>query len=355
MAFPVEIRTGLFLGDRAAGEALATDGNPIFSRVISLGCPIMKITNFSQLSFPCLLDEETANLLELLPDCVSYIKECLVDERTDLGENVNVKSEETKISQNLSKGHLGRSKPGTVLVHCEAGRSRSVAVICAYLMKTESLNFEKSLAEIKIVAPLSQPNDGFAQQLRLFSAMGCTIDPTRPAYRHFRAQQLALKRQNEGWLDAAALAEALPGMSGEGGGVDGELYRCRKCRRVLGTHASVLPHEQGEGQSSFKYRKQGAQPNGQGSGGACTSVFLEPLAWMHGSGITEGGYQVEGKLQCPQCAGRLGSFNWAGEQCSCGSWVTPAFQVHKTKIDVIRAIPPPSSIRQPCPLVVRPK
>lgn len=60
-------------------------------------------------------------------------------------------------------------------------------------------------------------------------------------------------------------------------------------------------------------------------GTECTSLFLEPLSWMNESGIAEG--NVEGKLMCNGCSSRIGSFAWSGEQCSCGAWVTPAFQV----------------------------
>ncbi|MCL7027438.1 hypothetical protein MKW94_010328 [Papaver nudicaule] len=42
---------------------------------------------------------------------------------------------------------------------------------------------------------------------------------------------------------------------------------------------------------------------------------------------------IEQKLLCLGCNARLGSFNWAGMQCSCGTWVNPAFQLHKNLID----------------------
>ena len=42
---------------------------------------------------------------------------------------------------------------------------------------------------------------------------------------------------------------------------------------------------------------------------------------------------------------RLGSYCWSGMQCSCGTWVAPALQVVKSKVDemslVPRAAPPP--------------
>jgi hypothetical protein len=45
----------------------------------------------------------------------------------------------------------------------------------------------------------------------------------------------------------------------------------------------------------------------------CTSIFIDAaLEWMGEMSETEG------KLQCPKCSGKVGSWNWAGAQCSCG-------------------------------------
>ena len=63
----------------------------------------------------------------------------------------------------------------------------------------------------------------------------------------------------------------------------------------------------------------------------CQSLFVEQNQWMES--LVLGSSQ--GKLTCPKCSGRLGSFNWAGLQCSCGQWITPAFQIHKARIDLI--------------------
>jgi len=41
----------------------------------------------------------------------------------------------------------------------------------------------------------------------------------------------------------------------------------------------------------------------------------------------------EGKLVCPNCDTRFGSYVWSGDQCSCGFWVVPAIQVPKSKVD----------------------
>jgi len=59
---------------------------------------------------------------------------------------------------------------------------------------------------------------------------------------------------------------------------------------------------------------------------SCSSWFLQ-------SEVTTLLEQVEGKVACPKCATRIGSYNWSGMQCSCGAWVTPAVQVVKSKDD----------------------
>ena len=46
-----------------------------------------------------------------------------------------------------------------------------------------------------------------------------------------------------------------------------------------------------------------------------------------------GNCEVQGKLRC-SCGHKLGSYHWAGMQCSCGAWVTPAFAVGKARVDV---------------------
>lgn len=66
----------------------------------------------------------------------------------------------------------------------------------------------------------------------------------------------------------------------------------------------------------------------------CSSYFLEgALDWMDAS-------QVEGKLHCPKCGHRVGTLKWAGGQCSCGTWVTPAIQISMGKVDRRSKRPP---------------
>ncbi|VDK32248.1 unnamed protein product [Gongylonema pulchrum] len=50
----------------------------------------------------------------------------------------------------------------------EAGMSRSIFVIAAYLMKRFRWTAKKALQHIQQIRPVAQPNDGFLQQLHIF-------------------------------------------------------------------------------------------------------------------------------------------------------------------------------------------
>ena len=57
---------------------------------------------------------------------------------------------------------------GTVLVHCIWGKSRSVACVVAFLMRTQGMTLELALAYVQEKRPVAKPNEGFMQQLRLY-------------------------------------------------------------------------------------------------------------------------------------------------------------------------------------------
>ncbi|GLT80087.1 hypothetical protein SLA2020_515460 [Shorea laevis] len=108
------------------------------------------------------------------------------------------------------------------------------------------------------------------------------------------------------------------------------IYRCKKCRRIVAAEDNIVPHERGKGEQCFKWKKRSGNPwDTENEPAECSSIFVEPLKWMQ---TVQEGF-VEEKLQCMGCKARLGSFNWAGMQCSCGAWVNPAFQLHKSRLD----------------------
>lgn len=90
------------------------------------------------------------------------------------------------------------------------------------------------------------------------------------------------------------------------------LYRCRTCRRLLAASSNIMPlNDDGE------------------TGNDDASLFVNPMKYME-SGILG---VMQGKLYCPKCNARLGSFNWAGMKNNRGVLVVPAFQLHLSRMD----------------------
>jgi dual specificity phosphatase 12 len=52
--------------------------------------------------------------------------------------------------------------------------------------------------------------------------------------------------------------------------------------------------------------------------------------------------ELDGKLECPKCKAKVGTYAWQGMRCSCGKWVTPSFTLGKSKVDEVRRVRPPA-------------
>lgn len=59
---------------------------------------------------------------------------------------------------------------GRVLVHCNAGISRSVSIVVAYLMSRHCQSLSEALKIVKTARPRARPNEGFLKQLQIFEA-----------------------------------------------------------------------------------------------------------------------------------------------------------------------------------------
>lgn len=137
------------------------------------------------------------------------------------------------------------------------------------------------------------------------------------------------------------------------------VYRCKKCRRIVASKSNIITHKPLPNAQRTKELKLDAysddntgimidqisdklKENSLSSDRSsdvdidvCKDVyFLEPLAWM--DGILR---QTNGKLHCPKCQSKLGSFSWTmGCHCPCGTQVSPAFYLVPSKVELSRSV-----------------
>lgn len=57
---------------------------------------------------------------------------------------------------------------GSILVHCNAGISRSSTIVIAYIMKEREESLLSAFELVKSARPIAKPNPGFMKQLRIF-------------------------------------------------------------------------------------------------------------------------------------------------------------------------------------------
>lgn len=216
--------------------------------------------------------------------------------------------DETKqfIDEGLSKG--------VVLVHCYYGVSRSATVVIAYIMQKYTLSYSEAFEKVKAKRSIVFPNQGFVAQLKLYKEMGFKIDKNHIKYKLYRLGMAAdkVKRAKilpQDFFDLIKPDPALIRIQPEP-----NVYRCKKCRRILASESNLITHQDIQA----------------GAKGLCMKTyFLEPISWMNN--ITQ---STQGKLHCPKCGVKLGSFSWImGCQCPCGCQVAPAFYLTPSKVD----------------------
>ncbi|XP_074496958.1 dual specificity protein phosphatase 14 [Sebastes fasciatus] len=66
---------------------------------------------------------------------------------------------------------INQNQTGRTLVHCTAGRSRSPALIMAYLMRSEGLSLRRAHEVVLDRRPFIRPNAGFWRQLMDYEKM----------------------------------------------------------------------------------------------------------------------------------------------------------------------------------------
>jgi dual specificity phosphatase 12 len=170
-------------------------------------------------------DEEGADLLAALPPAVAFL-------RAALGGGAGADGAPPAV--------------GRVLLHCDAGVSRSAAIAAGYLVAAAGLSADAALAAVRAAHPPASPNDGFLAQLALWGAMGGRLDAGSAGYRRFAMERVGRRWAEEGDVDESALAEAQDGSGASAGSAEAAaaaaatLYRCRKCRQLLATSRNAI-------------------------------------------------------------------------------------------------------------------
>ncbi|PWN90208.1 hypothetical protein FA10DRAFT_266696 [Acaromyces ingoldii] len=186
-----EIIPGLWIGDLAC--ALATDYLSLAG--ITHIVTAMKQRLPSPMSLPdgrkieratmhhvAIDDVDEAPILVHLPQAIDFIDEALRQTWLDEGEGIE------------QGGQWATMGEGTVMVHCQAGVSRSVAIVTAYLMKTRRLSLKEALALVQSRRSQAGPNAGFMHQLELYEAAGCHVDLRNQQIRRFLMSQASILR-----------------------------------------------------------------------------------------------------------------------------------------------------------------
>ncbi|OON19075.1 dual specificity phosphatase, catalytic domain protein [Opisthorchis viverrini] len=240
---------------------------------------------------------------------------------------------------------------GGILVHCAMGVSRSATIVIAYVMRKNKLSYDSAL-EIVMKKRLVYPNIGFVNQLKLFEVMKWKVDRKSPVYtqyasiRTFRGSNIAYNRTDS----STTIATRDP--------VQPATFKCRKCRRALFSSANLVSHclpdsttpssesVDVDGEDNVEISTvliKGITLNAVPTPCTRDELFTDPLEWTRPYT-----HEVEGKLYCPGCQAKVGSFNWCGERCVCGTWVTPAFHFNRNHLDRIdRRLASSQSTTQP--------
>lgn len=211
---------------------------------------------------------------------------------------------------------------GACLVHCYGGVSRSATLVIAYLMKKYSISVDVAMQRVKNKRFCACPNAGFLSQLKLYEAMKNTLDEGNIDYKIFSLYHLGKKLSSGDNFSAVHdYSSKLKGQNFEG-----EQYKCKQCRKSLFHQSNIIPHLQGQDLYWNNFKQQLIM---QLSQNICKhSLFIEFLPWM-----TEAQNVHSGKISCPECGSKIGSFSWKGQPCSCGATISPSFKIIESKMD----------------------
>lgn len=127
-------------------------------------------------------DEESEPIIVHLPRANELISDVLAERWVEGEQGGEI--DEPRPSDG-KWGHWETTGEGTVLVHCQAGCSRSVALVAAYIMATRGLTRDEALDLIRARRHQAEPNPGFMEQLDLYERAGYQVDLRHAPIRRF--------------------------------------------------------------------------------------------------------------------------------------------------------------------------
>lgn len=134
---PAKITENIFLGSQDCCEWDVLQTYKI-SYVLSVGIDCLVKYSDVNYKFVNCLDLPDTNLNDVLKECLSFI-------------------------MTADQNHC------YILVHCNAGVSRSAAVVIGYLVSVLGYDYEYAFNVVKKQRPCIRPNDGFVKQLKKLS------------------------------------------------------------------------------------------------------------------------------------------------------------------------------------------
>lgn len=147
------------------------------------------------------------------------------------------------IQKELDKGH-------GVLVHCQAGISRSATIVTAFLMYSRKLDAATALEMIRKVRPNVEPNEGFLHQLEIFHQASYKFTSKDKSIRMFYMERTLEEIMNgDGTLPSDNMFARRPCSPTDSSPntpviAPHRRIRCKMCRQELATREHMLDHGQ---------------------------------------------------------------------------------------------------------------
>lgn len=135
---PCQIEEGLFLGSLGAASNKPVLKSLNITHILTVAGSIAPAyPNDFTYKVIDVADREDTDLARHFDECINFIEEA-------------------------------KRSGGGVLVHCFVGRSRSVTIVLAYLIKKRGMTLSQALEYVRRKRPQASPNAGFVKQLQDF-------------------------------------------------------------------------------------------------------------------------------------------------------------------------------------------